>query len=125
MVLPPAFVSSPSTFQGRNRDYIGGEGEVDFLDADDGMPDPSSIFMAIMDFVYKTFPEACGPAPQESAPILPGILHGEVHATTPSLKQAQPIDFMMSQASVALVHANESTRLSFVKYPAQLYHRCY
>ena len=99
--------------QGRDRDYIGGNGEVDFSDADNGMPDTSSTFTAMMDFLCKTFPEAHGPAPQDSAPLLPGMQHGEVPATSSSLRGAQPINFMMLQASEALVCANKSTKPSF------------
>ena len=118
---PLPFISGPSMPQGRDRDYVGGDREVDF--SDNGMPDPT--FTVMMDFVYETFPEARGPTPQDSAPLLLGMQHGEVPATTPSLRRAQPIDFMMLQAFEALACANESTRSSFAKYPAQQYNRCY
>ena len=52
---PLLFISGPSTPQGRDRDYVGGDGKVNSLDGDDGMLDPSSTFTAMMDFVCKHF----------------------------------------------------------------------
>ena len=49
------------------------------------MPDPSPTFTAMMDFIYETFPEAHGSAPEDSAPLL-GMQRGEVPAPTPSLR---------------------------------------
>ena len=123
MALPPPlpFISGPSMSQGRDRNVVGGDGEEDLLDAEDGFPDPSPTFKAKMDLVYQTFPEARGQA-QDTAPLLPDMQCGEAPATTPSLKQAQPINVLMSQA---LAHANESTKPSFAKYPAQRYYRSY
>ena len=95
----------------------GSDGEADSSDTDDVMLDPSPTFMDTIDFVCETFPEAHGPTLQDTAPLLLGMQHGEVPATTPSLKQAQPIDLLMSQASKALADANESTKPSFAKYP--------
>ena len=115
VVLPPPLllISGLSMSQGRDRDYVGRDEEVDSLDADNGMLDPSSTFMVMMDFVCETFPEARGPVPQDSAPLLPGMQRGEVPANAPCLRQAQLIDFMMSQVSEGLAHANRSTKPSF------------
>ena len=78
----------------------------------------------MMDFVYQTFPEARGQAPQDTVPLLPGMQHGDV-PTTASLKRAQPINVLMLQASDAFARANELTKPSFVKYPAKRYYISY
>ena len=65
MVLTPPllFVSGPSTSQDRDKDYGGGDGEVDSLNADDGMLDPSLTFTVTMDFVCRH--------PRSSSRLLP------------------------------------------------------
>ncbi|MPC51682.1 hypothetical protein E2C01_045534 [Portunus trituberculatus] len=80
---------------------------------------------AIIDFICEKFLDACGPVVQDSAPLLPGMQRSEVPATTPRLRCAHPIDFMMSQASEALTCANKSSKLSFVKYPVRQHYRSY
>ena len=92
MALLPSlsFISGPCMSQGRNMDYVGGDGEVDFSDADNGMPDPSPSFTVMMDFVYQTFSKAPGQALQDSAPLLLGMQRREVPATTPSLRWDSP-----------------------------------
>ena len=54
----------------RDRNDVGEDGEEDFSDADDGLPDPFSTFKDMMDPVYLTFPEACGQAPQDTTPLI-------------------------------------------------------
>ena len=83
---PLPFVSGPYTSQSRDRSDIGGDGEENFLDANHGVPDPSSTFKEMMDLVYRTFPEARGQASQDTAPLFPGMQRGEDPATAPSLK---------------------------------------
>ena len=122
---PLPFVSGPYTSQSRDRSAVGGDREEVFSDGDDGLPNPSSTFKDMMDLVYRTFPETHGQASRDTAPFLLGMQRGEDLATAPSLKWSQLISVLMSQASEALARANESTKLSFAKYPTQRYYRFY
>lgn len=83
-----------------------GREEEELSDVEDHLPNPSPTFLAMINFICKKFPEACGPATQDSAPLLPGMQWGEAPAITSHFMHSQPIDFMMSQASQALVHTN-------------------
>ncbi|MPC48387.1 hypothetical protein E2C01_042158 [Portunus trituberculatus] len=85
----------------------------------------SPAFTAMMDFVCEKFPEAHGPVVTDSTPLLRGMQRNEVPATTPCLRHAHPIDFMVSQASEALTRANEYSKPFFAKYSARQYYRSY
>ena len=88
---PLPLVSGPYTPQSRDRSDVGGDGDEDFFDANDGVPDPSSTFKDMMDLVYWAFPEAHDQASQDIAPLPPVMQRGENPATAPSLRWSQPI----------------------------------
>ena len=77
-----------------------------------------------MAFVCQRFSEARAPSGQVSAPLIPG-LQKEVLPSAPQLKRTQAVDFMMQRASLDLARVNESTKPSFLKYPASRYYRSY
>ena len=114
----------PSTSFGVARDYERRGGGSDSSEEDERAQEPST-FTAMMDFVFERFPEARGVTNQDSAPLLPGMQHGEVSAAAPRLARAPPIGYMMDQASAALARANETPKAAFARYPSRRSLRCY
>ena len=122
-LFPPTQEPRPTS---RERCQVEKEEEgVEVLSEDDaGSPDSSPNFMEMMEFMCTRFLEARAPSAQALAPLFPG-LQKEVRPSTPQLKRAQAVDFMMQRASSDLACANESTKPSFLKYLATKYYRAY
>ena len=123
LLFPPNQEPRPST--SCKRCHVEEEERVEVSSEDSaGSPDSSPNFMEMMEFVCTRFPEARAPSAQASAPLFPG-LQKEVCPSAPQLKRAQAMDFMMQWAFLDLARANESTKPSFLKYPAIRNYRAY
>ena len=123
-LFPPNQEPRPSTSREQCQVEKEEEGVEVSLEDDAGSPDSSSNFTEMMEFVCTRFPEARAPSAQAVAPFFPG-LQKEVRPSAPQLKRTQAVDFKMQRASSDLARANESTKLSFLKYPATRYYKAY